>query len=341
MDQIQEELTIQRGIESRRRFAAAFILIVVFAGVVLVIVDWSHLAPVVRQMDWKTLPGAFLLTFLSYFCVSYAFAAVSRMLGIRMRSRDLAEIGFVSEILNHVLTTGGVAGYSVRYFLMSRHGVSMRDFLAASILHFYLTSLDMLAMLPVGFLYLLLNTSLPPGIAKLLGLMTLLMGTIFIVSTILIFLDSKRTPFLKFAAALVKKAVGRDLSETLQRFDDTMARGVAVMRKKPATILWIMALTWIDWFSSVAVVWFCFDAFGEPVPVGVILTGYVIGVMAGVLSMVPGGFGVQEGSMAGVFVLLGAPFEQAILASVLFRGIFFLAPYLVSLGFYGRLLRKK
>ena len=39
--------------------------------------------------------------------------------------------------------------------------------------------------------------------------------------------------------------------------------------------------------------------------------------------------------MAGVFALLGVGFEEAVLAALLFRGVFYLVPYLVSLGFSG------
>jgi hypothetical protein len=94
--------------------------------------------------------------------------------------------------MNHVLTTGGVAGYSVRYLLMHKHGVSLKNVLTASVLHFYITSLDMLTMLPVGFLYLLLNAELPAGVAAFIGLMTGLMGIVAVVATGLIFLEPWR-----------------------------------------------------------------------------------------------------------------------------------------------------
>ena len=44
--------------------------------------------------------------------------------------------------------------------------------------------------------------------------------------------------------------------------------------------------------------------------------------------------------MAGIFALLGTQFEQAVLASVLWRGVYYLLPYIVSLGFYWHLLRR-
>lgn len=43
--------------------------------------------------------------------------------------------------------------------------------------------------------------------------------------------------------------------------------------------------------------------------------------------------------MAGILALLGVSFHRAVLASVLFRLVYFVLPYLVSLAFYWRLLR--
>ncbi len=340
MESVEEE-KVPQGAKSRHgRLTTAIILFVTLSGVVLVALDWEKFQPVLAQADWKPLRGALALTVISYTCVSAAFAVVSRLLGIRMSFRALTEIGFVSIILNHVVTTGGVAGYSVRYILMRRHNVALKDVLAASVLHFYLTSLDMLIMLPLGFLYLFLNADLPVGVATLVGVMTLVMTTVAILATLLIFVPERRGQVLRALVRLGRSLFHRDLGETLQRFDDTLSRGVEAMRRKSWTVVLVMALTWVDWFASVGVVWLCFDALGEPMRLGVILTGYVIGVMAGVLSMLPGGVGVQEGSMAGIFVLLGASFQQALLASILFRGIFFFLPYGISLAFYGRLLRR-
>jgi uncharacterized protein (TIRG00374 family) len=119
-----------------------------------------------------------------------------------------------------------------------------------------------------------------------------------------------------------------------------MTRGVAALRRQPLLFALLVGLIGADWMASVVALWFCFDALGDPIGAGVLLTGFAIGITAGVLSMVPGGLGVQEGSMAGIYALLGVPFHQAVLASILFRVVYYLVPYVVSLGFYWRLLRQ-
>ena len=74
---------------------------------------------------------------------------------------------------------------------------------------------------------------------------------------------------------------------------------------------------------------------------GVVVTGFAVGVAAGVMSMVPGGLGVQEGSMAGAYHLLGVPLEQGVLVSFLFRLVYYMVPFGVSLLFYRNDLRER
>ena len=105
-----------------------------------------------------------------------------------------------------------------------------------------------------------------------------------------------------------------------------MTRGIRLMRRRPGWVLILILLTIVDWVASVMVLSFCLDAFGPHQAFGVVMTGFVIGITLGLVSMLPGGIGVQESSMTFIFHLLGVSFGQAVLASILFRGIFFFLP---------------
>jgi uncharacterized protein (TIRG00374 family) len=101
----------------------------------------------------------------------------------------------------------------------------------------------------------------------------------------------------------------------------------------------MLGLVFTDWFSSMVALECCFEALGYRLSPGVLVTGFAIGVTAGLVSMVPGGLGVQDGSMAGIYHLLGVPLEHAVLAAVLFRVVYYFIPFGVSLASYWRLLR--
>lgn len=322
------------------RVLVGAILLLGLVVAVFITMDVERMRRVLTQADWRAIPAALIFTAISYLATGYLFARISRMMGIEMSTRDLTEIGFTTAALNHVLTSGGVAGYSVRYLLMRDNGVKLKDVLAASALHYYLTSLLMLAALPVAFIYLLLNASMAPGVVIGLAVVTVVVSVIFLIASGLIFVHSMRTVVLGWIARLVKSVTKQNIDENLGNFDSALTRAVKILRQRPREIVLAMILVAMDEVSSATVLWFCFTALGPSVLAGEVMSGYVIGIMSGVVSLVPGGLGVQEGSITGVFSLFGTPIEQAVLAAVLFRVVFFIVPYLVSFLFFGRLMSK-
>jgi uncharacterized protein (TIRG00374 family) len=325
--------------ENLRRVLPGLVLLIALLGLVFIIIDWNQIRSALAQASWKPVPYALGATTLSYLCISLSFARVSKLLGIPMRTRDLTLVGFMSTVLNHVVSSGGAAGYSVRFALMNRHGVGMRDVLAASILHFYLTSLVMIGMLPVGLVYLVRHAAIGSGAATLLAVLAVVVILATVLATLLLFSIHLRQRLIAGILRLLRRFTRRNLEASLISFDETLAEGVHVMRQKPAAIVIILLLVMIDWSASVLTLWLAFRSLGLSLLPGQAVTGFVIGIVAGVASMIPGGLGVQEGSMAGIFALLGVSFDRAVLASILFRVIYFFIPYLVSLTLYRGLLR--
>lgn len=324
---------------SLKRLMPGLILLILLLGLVFIVMDWGQIRSALLQASLRPVPYALIMTVISYFCISLSFALVCKLMGVQMRLRDLTVVGFASTVLNHIVSSGGAAGYSVRYALMNRHGVSVREVLAVSFLHFYLTSLVMIAMLPVGLLFLVRHAIVSAGTA---GLLTALAALVILaegVATGLIFWKRMRLGLINLLGKVGGGLLRRDVRPTLERFEITMARGVEAMRRGPAVVIATMFLIASDWSASATALWFCFRALELIITPGELITGFVIGTVAGVASMIPGGLGVQEGSMAGILALLGVSFHRAVLASVLFRLVYFVLPYLVSLAFYWRLLR--
>jgi uncharacterized protein (TIRG00374 family) len=325
--------------DSFRRLLPGLIVLIALLGLVFIIIDWNQIHSAIAEASWKPVPYALAATALSYLCISLSFARVSRLLGIKMKTSDLTLVGFLSTVLNHVVSSGGAAGYSVRYALMNRHGIGVRDVLAASFLHFYLTSLAMITMLPVGLLYLVRHVALGRGTATLLAVLAGIVMFGALLATMLLFSVRLRQRFIITIVNLLRRITDRDIETSLMRFDETLAEGVWAMRQQPASILIIMTLVTVDWSASALALWLSFRSLGVTLQLGQVVTGFVIGIVAGVASMIPGGLGVQEGSMAGIFALLGVSFDRAVLASIFFRVLYFFIPYLISLTLYRGLLR--
>ena len=320
-----------------RRAATAAVVLLALLRVLLVLLDWREARDVLVRAHWQWLPLTLVLTAGSYLCLSYSFALINRAFSVPLAGRELWWVGFVSSAM--IAAVGGLAGHSLRLLLMARRGLPAADVMAPSLFHSYVESLVFFSLIPAGLVYLLLTHPLSPGVSIWLGAGTGVLGVAFAMTAVVFFFPPARALALGVVGGFWRRVIRRDITESLRRFDYTLSQGLAGLRRRPQALALPLALVLADRVGRVVVVWFCFQALGIDVGPGVAVTGFSVGVAAGVMSMAPGGIGVQEGSMAGTYHLLGMPLEEAVLASVLFRVVYYMVPFAVSLAFYRRLLR--
>jgi uncharacterized protein (TIRG00374 family) len=87
------------------------------------------------------------------------------------------------------------------------------------------------------------------------------------------------------------------------------------------------------WAWDNAVLWATFHAFGFSPPVTVILLGYLIGQLGGLLPL-PGGLGGIDGGLIGTLIVYGAPAAPTAAAVLAYRVILFWLPLVVgAIGF--------
>ena len=307
-------------------------------GLAAVVSEWAGIRDAVGQAHWRPLALALAFTALSYACLAYSFAAISRLFGVRMGRKELFEIGFVSYALSHLLSSGGAAGYSLRVLVARRRGLPVADVLAASFLHSAFNNLALFLLLPVGLAYALTRRSLSSSTLVEVGAAAFVLLVLVVAVGATLVSGRVRSAALRSAGALWHRLFRRDIGPRLSELDATMGRAVASARGRPGRLILPALCVGADWSASAAALWACFLALGRPLGVGVLIAGFAIGVVAGLVSMVPGGIGVQDGSMAAVYALLGVPLGVAVLAAVLFRLVYYVVPFLVSLAFYRRLL---
>lgn len=93
------------------------------------------------------------------------------------------------------------------------------------------------------------------------------------------------------------------------------------------------------WLFDNAVLWATFQAFGASVSIDVILMGYLIGQLGGLLP-IPGGVGGIDGGLIGALIVFGAPAAVAAAAVLAYRTILFWLPLIGgAIGFV--LLRRE
>jgi uncharacterized membrane protein YbhN (UPF0104 family) len=83
------------------------------------------------------------------------------------------------------------------------------------------------------------------------------------------------------------------------------------------------------WAFDNAVLWATFHAFGLSLPVTVVLMGYLIGQLGGLLP-IPGGVGGIDGGLIGTLIVYGAPAAGTAAAVLAYRVILFWLPLIVG-----------
>ena len=316
---------------------AAAVALLALAGVVVVLLDWREVQGAVVEADWRPVLLGLGVMGGSYAVQSYSYGLLNRSFGVRLGLPHLLSVGFVSSVM--IAAVGGVAGHSLRLLLMARRGVPTEDAMAPSLFHGYLESLVFFALIPTGLAYLSVAHPLPPGVAALLAAGAGILGVAFALTAVVFFVGRVRAVALRTVGLAWRVATRRSMEEGLRGFEDTLDRGFRQLRSRPPELVVPLALIAADRLSRVAIVWCCFQALGGGIDPSVVLTGFAIGVAVGVMSMIPGGLGVQEGSMAGAYHLLGVPLEQAVLVSLMYRLVYYMVPFGISLLFYWHVLR--
>lgn len=105
---------------------------------------------------------------------------------------------------------------------------------------------------------------------------------------------------------------------------DGVAEAVAIVRSGDLRVL---AGSVGYWLWDNAVLWAAFHALGVPIDPAVVLLGYLIGQLGGLLP-IPGGVGGIDGGLIGMLILLGAPAAASAAAVLAYRVILFWLPLL-------------
>ena len=80
------------------------------------------------------------------------------------------------------------------------------------------------------------------------------------------------------------------------------------------------------WAANIAILWAAFHAFDTQVPLGVVVQGFFIGMVANLFPFAPGGVGAVDAGMIGTFVLFDVPSAEVFAAVLTYRLIAFWLP---------------
>ena len=244
-------------------------------------------------------------------CVSYVL--MFRPVFCRAMSwRTSAEIGGAELGMGSVVPASGIGGLALGAWILHRRGMDAGRIARRSVAFFLIkSSVNFVAVAVIG---LLLATSLVgPDLSLALTLLPAVMsiGLIAVVASLPRLGDGTGSG----RVARARRAVLGGVREARAIF------------RSPDPLIVVGAVGY--WAFDNAVLWATFEALGDAPSIWIILLGYLIGQLGGLLP-IPGGVGGIDGGLIGTLIVFGAPAEITAAAVLAYRLILFWLPLLVG-----------
>ncbi|MEA2305364.1 MAG: putative heme transporter [Solirubrobacteraceae bacterium] len=247
-------------------------------------------------------------------CLSYVL--MFRPIFCRTMSwRSANEIGWSELGMGSIVPASGIGGLALGAWVLHRGGMDPGRIARRSIAFFLIkSSVNFAAVVVLGVVMWL---GVGPHESVWLTLVPAVMAALVIALMVTI-------PQFGPGATPPSDAgkVRRALAKARTALVDGTSEALEILRHRELAVIAGAVGYWI--FDN-AVLWATFHAFGSSPPLTVVLMGYLIGQLGGLLP-IPGGLGGIDGGLIGTLVVYGAPAAATAAAVLLYRVILFWLP---------------
>lgn len=314
---------------SKAKFIVNIITFAFFAGFVYVsrqdiLEAWKHLEELNIWFFLLQIPcqALFLLNVAHLY---YSYFKNLALLG-SFKLKDSCKVALELNFINNVFPSGGVVGFSYLSLRLQPFGIKAASSTLAQIMRFGLTFLSFLILLGLGLLILAIDGS-ANDLVMLIG------GSVFFMiifgTLVFVFLISDRQRIKRFVAWLpkgVNKLVGLihykskkplldipKIERVLSEIHDNYALLSKDYKVLKSPFFYALAANFFD----ILTIYCVYLAFGATVNPGAVILAYSIANFAGLVAILPGGFGVYEPLMVVVSKAAGIKDSGLALATTL------------------------
>lgn len=327
------------SVRSSRWVRSAFVLgLLAFAAIFLFADPRELWGVLTRANPWLlTLPVLCMVA--SYLAMARSYQGIAIAAGCSVSLVDMLKITFVANSMNYLVATGGLSGFAVRMYFFTRLGMASQTAVIVSLAQTFLTNCTLLVFVLVGFAYVFVSHTLQ-GSALVATTILLVLSLIAAVLAGLLLLHPglrRRTLFglAQSAYWLMHRLLPhRTPPRThIWRYQFNLNRGIAFLLERKRAMAAPLFYIIVDWFLTLLILYASFLTIRYWIGFAEVIVGFAVGIVLSFASLIPGGLGVMEGSMAAVFASMHVPFETAVVAVLLFRVVYYLLPLLISLFF--------
>ncbi len=273
------------------------------------------------------IPVAVAMSALSLACYVAVFEIVGGGLERRFGWKTSYQIAMASQAASTVVSAGGAGGIALLFWALKKAEVERADaerrIVAFLAFHY---SVYLAALVAFGGLLWL---GVLPGRAPLL--LTALPAAVAAVLLALAVLAATRPETVE--RRLTGRAVGATrlarIARRLLGFPAMLAAGLGYARTvlfsaHHGAFLPLLAIGY--WAANIAILWACFEAFGESPEIAGLVQAFFIGMTVNLLPLLPGGVGSVEAGMIASLLAFGEPGANVVVAVLSYRLISFWLP---------------
>jgi uncharacterized protein (TIRG00374 family) len=288
----------------------------------------------------------------------FSYYAVGEIIFSYLRSRgnlkdtsrwQMARMALELNFVNHILPSGGAAGFSYLGWVLGRHGVSAGRATMSQIVRFSLSFISFVVMLVLAVLFLFFDQKINKFIVIVSAVLVI---AVIIGVVLMIYIIGNRGRLTKFAVWLThtvnrvvfkftrgKKRQVMKLDVIENFFSDLHQDYLEIRREKKILIkplLWAILVHILD----VGLVLIAFLALGSWVNPATLFIAFGLSSIVSVFSGTLGGTGVYEAVMVGFLASAGIAPDVAIAGTLLARVILLAGTILFGFVFYQLTLSK-
>jgi len=266
---------------------------------------------------------------LNYDAYARMYVRFFKILGQKVRYRDMFRLNLELNFVNHVLPSGGISGISYFTVRMRAYGVSGPKSTLSQLMKLLLLYASFQPLLIIGVFLLAIRGH----VNNLVMVVASSLITLLVVGTFaFIYMIESRdriNSFLTFITRILNRMIGlvrRRNPETINIKGAQVAFGelhdnYQLMKENWRDLKIPFLYMTIANVTEVAAVYVVYIAFGSLVNVGAVILAYAVANFAGLVSVLPAGIGIYEGLMTAVLVAMGIPAGLSIPVTIMYRVI--------------------
>lgn len=283
---------------------------------------------VLRHLRWWALALAVLAQGASYWGNGYTVRTVARLARDSLTEWEATRLAIAAGSIG--LLAGGPVGYATATFHWARaRGMSYEGAVLCGWLPGILNTIVLIALSLFGIAVLLLRHLLSRSLLLALAPLGVVAAAIVLAATLLLRREERLTVLISrtrraWARLRHRPVDERAISAAVQRI--TAARRLLWSGGWRTPLLGAVANAGFDVLTLLGL----FIAARHTPALSTLLAGYGLPQLLGRITFLPGGIGIVEGGMVGLYVALGVPAPAAVLVVLGYRALSFWLPTLVG-----------